>query len=76
MTDRLPLRARGVDPVSAYIRVANAVSGGMAEKYLGISKAALEKRMLLEHFKQQRDMIQSALVAWRNESDWTRHADR
>ena len=52
MTDRPPVHANGFDPVAAYIWMANTLTGGMAEKHFGISKAVLEKRMLLQRFKE------------------------
>ena len=73
MTDRLPLRANGVDPIAAYIWMANTMTGGMAEKHFGISKTVLEKRMLLQRFKQHHEMLHSSLQIWRMVPDWTAH---
>ncbi len=71
MTDRLPLKASRVDPIAAYMWMANAITGGLAEKHLGLSKAVLEKRMLLAHFKQQQEMLHRLLQVWRRVPDWT-----
>jgi hypothetical protein len=71
MTERLPLKASRVDPVAAYLWMANAMTGGLAEKHLGLSKAVLEKRMLLAHFKQHEDMLHRLLQVWRMVPDWT-----
>jgi hypothetical protein len=71
VADRLPIRARNVDPVSAYIRVANTVTGGRAERDFGISREAVEKRMLFEHFIRQQELLLGALQVWRTVPDWT-----
>ena len=68
---RLPLRMTGVDPVSAYISTANLLTGGLAERWLGISKAQLEKHMLIRHFIQHRQMLMSSQNIWRTVPDWT-----
>lgn len=71
MADRLPLHARDFDPVAAYIWMANAVTAGMAENYLGISKFALEKRMLFQQLKADQEMLHRSLRVWRMVPDWT-----
>ena len=71
MTDRLSLKANHVDPVAAYLWMANAFTGGLAEKHFGLSKAMLEKRMLLAHFKQQEETRRRLLQVWRMVPDWT-----
>jgi hypothetical protein len=65
------LKIAGVDPVSLYISAANGVSGGLAGKVLGISKAQLEKHMLLRHLIQHREMLLSSHASWRMVPDWT-----
>jgi hypothetical protein len=72
VADRLPLRLSGVDPVSLYITTANLLSGGMAERRLGISKEHLEKLMLAQHFGQHYEMLINSLLTWRIVTDWTR----
>jgi hypothetical protein len=74
VTDRLPLRTHGLDPIAAYIWIANTLTGGMAEKHFGISKAELEKRMLLQHYRHHHEMLQRSLQVWRMVPDWTAHA--
>lgn len=69
--DRLPLRVSGVDPIAAYIWMANTMTGGMAGKQLGISKEVLEKRMLVQHFMQHYAMLINSLLVWRLVPDWT-----
>lgn len=70
---RLPLRVNGVDPISAYIWMANTLTGGIAEKRFGISKSVLEKRMLVQHFMQHYEMLINSLLVWRTVADWTDH---
>lgn len=71
MADRLPLRINGVDPIAVYIRLANALTGGVAEHRYGISKVTLEKKMLLQHFMQHHEMFMASLLAWHRVADWT-----
>ena len=71
VADQLPLRMTGVDPLSAYISTANLLSGGLAERRLGISKFQLEKHMLVRHFIQHRQMLVSSQLIWRTVPDWT-----
>jgi hypothetical protein len=74
VADRLPMtRVNGVDPISAYIWMANALTGGIAEQRFGISKAVLEKRMLVQHFMQHYEMLINSLLVWRTVANWTDH---
>ena len=73
IADQLPLRVPGVDPLSLYISTANFLTGGLAERRLGISKAQLEKHMLIRHFIQHRQMLISSQLVWRTVPDWTDH---
>jgi hypothetical protein len=73
MADHLPLRVDGLDPIAAYIWLANTLTGGMAERQLGISKLVLEKRMLVQHFMQHYEMLINSLLVWRTIADWTDH---
>jgi hypothetical protein len=73
IADRLPLRVEGLDPIAAYIWLANTLTGGLAERELGISKSVLEKRMLVQHFMQHYEMLTNSLLAWRTITDWTDH---
>ena len=73
IADRLPLRVDGVDVISAFVRAANAMTGGLAASQLGISKPVLEKRMLLQHFMQHHAMLITSLLVWRTVPDWTDH---
>jgi hypothetical protein len=69
--DRLPLRVNGLDPIAAYIWMANTMTGGMAGRQLGISKEVLEKRMLVQHFMQHYALLINSLLVWRLVPDWT-----
>jgi hypothetical protein len=71
LTGRLPLRVSGIDPIAAYIWMANTMTGGLASKQLGISKEVLEKRMLVQHFMQHYAMLINSLLVWRLIPDWT-----
>ncbi len=74
IAERLPLtRVSGVDPISAYIWMANTLTGGLAGKRFGISKSVLEKRMLMQHFMQHYEMLINSLLVWRTVADWTDH---
>ena len=73
VAERLPMRVNGVDPISAYIWMANTLTGGLAEKRYGISKSVLEKRMLVQHFMQHYEMLINSLLVWRTVPDWTDH---
>ena len=73
MADRLPLRVNDIDPIAAYIWMANTMTGGLAARRFGISKLTLEKRFLLRHFMQHYETLNSSLLAWRMVPDWTDH---
>lgn len=67
--ERMP-RPGGVDVVSAYISMANMVSGGLAERELSISRDQLERNFLLQHFTQHYNTITSSVFTWRQIPDW------
>lgn len=73
VADRLPLRVNDIDPVGAYIWMANTMTGGLAARRFGISKLTLEKKFLVQHFMQHYEMLNSSLLAWRMVPDWTDH---
>jgi hypothetical protein len=68
--DRRPLRPGGFDPLTAYIALANGLSGGLAARQLCISKERLEKDFLVQHFDQHYQMLVGALSTWRQVPDW------
>jgi hypothetical protein len=73
VADRLPVKVSGLDPISSFIWLANTMTGGRAERQLGISKATLERRMLVQHYMQHYEMLMSSLRVWRTVTDWTDH---
>jgi len=66
--DQTPLRVN-IDPVSAYIDLANLISGGSAARSLCISKETVERLSLLIHFQQHYQTILGTLQTWR-QFDW------
>jgi hypothetical protein len=68
--DRFPLRISGLDPLSAYISLANQLTGGLAAEDLCISRKQLEKDFLVQHFVQHYQMIVGSLLTWRQIRDW------
>jgi hypothetical protein len=61
---------RDLDPVSAFILMANLLSGGRAAADLCISWEALEKSFLVTHFMQHYTMITGSILTWRQIRDW------
>nr|MBA3241155.1 hypothetical protein [Acidobacteriota bacterium] len=59
-----------VDPVLAYIDLANSLTGGAAARELCVSREQLDKRLLLQHFNQHYQAITSSLLTWRKVPDW------
>jgi hypothetical protein len=68
--ERSPVRLNGFDPVSAYISLANALTGGLAREELCISREQLERGFLIQHFMQHYQMIVGSLMTWRQIPDW------
>jgi hypothetical protein len=68
--ERLPLRLDGLDPLSAYISLANLLTGGRAADELCISREQLERGFLVQHFMQHYQMIVGSLLTWRQIPDW------
>jgi hypothetical protein len=64
------LRA-GIDPVLAYIDLADLISGGYSRRELGITKCELERDFLEQHFDQHYEMITGSLSTWSQVRDWT-----
>ena len=59
-----------LDPVDAYVGMANLMTGGMAARRLGISKKQLEIDFLVKHFLQHYNAMAGSLVTWRQIPDW------
>jgi hypothetical protein len=70
MTDRLPLRLPGLDPVRGFIALANVFSGGAAARDYCISMEQLERQFLVQHFMQHYQMVTSSLLTWRQHPSW------
>jgi hypothetical protein len=68
--DRLPFRGGNVDPVYAYIWLANVLTGGQAAKQLCLSREDLDKQFLLTHYRQHYQTIVGSLQTWRQIPDW------
>ena len=68
--ERLPLRVGPFDPISAYVSVANQITGGLAASELCISRRQLEKDFLVQHFMQHYQMLSGALMTWRRIPNW------
>jgi hypothetical protein len=68
--ERLPLRLGPFDPISAYVSVANQITGGLAASELCISRRQLEKDFLVQHFMQHYQMLSGALLTWRRIPNW------
>jgi hypothetical protein len=67
---QLPRRLGSFDPLTAYVSLANLLSGGLAAKELCISKQQLEKEFLIQHFRQHYQMLVGSLLTWRKIPDW------
>ena len=72
--DRRPLRLGTVDPIYSYVTLANALTGGQAAQQLCISREALDKQFLVQHFKQHYQTLVGSLLTWRQIPDWTDEA--
>jgi hypothetical protein len=70
LLERLPLRVSGLDPVSAYVALANLLTGGLAGEQLCVSRQQLEKDFLVQHFLQHYGLIVGSLRTWRQVPDW------
>lgn len=70
LTDRLPLRPGGFDPVFTGIELANLFTLGQAAKQLCISKRALEEFFLVFHFGQYYTTMTGSLLTWRQIRNW------
>jgi hypothetical protein len=68
--ERLPLRVSGIDPVSAYVSLANQLTQGLAADEMCISRAQLERDFLTQHFMQHYQMLVGSLLTWRRIPDW------
>lgn len=70
MLDQLLFRGGNVDPVYAFIWLANVVSGGQAAQRLCLSTEELDKQFLVKHFMQHYQTAAGALHTWRQIPNW------
>lgn len=70
MLERLPFSGSNIDPVYAFIWLANALSGGQAAQQLCLSAEELDKQFLVKHFMQHYQTVAGALRTWRQIPDW------
>jgi hypothetical protein len=59
-----------VDPIFAYVDLANLLTGGGAAEDLCISREQLEKEFLVKHFMQHYQTVAGSLATWRAVGDW------
>jgi hypothetical protein len=71
---QLPFVGGAVDPVYAFIWLANALSGGQAAQQLCLSTDELDRQFLVKHFMQHYQTIAGALHTWRQIPDWLNSA--
>lgn len=70
LLDSLPGRNFSISPLFSSIALLNLVTGGLAGRKLCISKEQLEKDMLVKHFQQTFETIETTLFIWRLVPDW------
>lgn len=70
MLDQLPFRSGNVDPVLAFVRLLNRLTGDLAAKEFCISVEDLKKVFLVKHFTQHYQTIAGSLQTWRQIPDW------
>jgi hypothetical protein len=68
------VRGGGVDPVFGSIDLAGALSGGLTERDLCISREQLERTFMVRHFLQHYQTIVGSLLTWRSIPDWSDEA--
>jgi hypothetical protein len=68
--EQLPFSGGNVDPVYAFIWLANAFSAGQAAQQLCLSTEELDKQFLVKHFMQHYQTVAGALQTWRQIPDW------
>lgn len=66
----LPLLSGELDPVYAYVELANLLSGGLSKEALCISREQLDKDFLVKHYLQHYETIAGSLATWRQIPDW------
>lgn len=59
-----------LDPVYAYVELANLASGGLSKEALCVSREQLDKDFLVKHYLQHYETIAGSLATWRLIPDW------
>jgi hypothetical protein len=67
---QLPFSGITVDPVYAFIWLANVCSAGQAAQQLCLSADDLDKQFLVKHFMQHYQTVAGALQTWRQIPNW------
>jgi hypothetical protein len=62
--------APGFDPITAYVQLANLLTGGRAADDFCVSREQLERSFLTQHFMQHYRMIVGSLLTWRRVPNW------
>jgi hypothetical protein len=68
--ERVPTSVGTFDPVSAYVSLANALTGDWAGRELCVTREQLEKDFLAQHYTQHYTTIVGSLLTWRQIPDW------
>lgn len=67
---RGPLGSVRVDPVVAFINLANLATAGMASRQLCISRQEVDRQLILLHFNKHYQALAGSLQTWRQVRDW------
>ncbi|HVT19294.1 MAG TPA: hypothetical protein VHQ90_24335 [Thermoanaerobaculia bacterium] len=67
-------RSAGIDPIFAFIDLANLLTCGRAKEELCLSREQIEFTFLVLHFMQHYTMANGSLLVWREVADWTNPA--
>lgn len=70
LVESIPFRLGPFDPVLTYVTLANSLTRGIAGRELCISRAELDKRLLIQHFMEHYNTIVGSLLTWRQIPDW------
>jgi hypothetical protein len=74
--ERFSPRINGVDPVGAYMWVANLLTANLASEQMCTSLETLEVNpMLLTHYMEHYRLIAGGLMTWRHVQDWLNRDD-
>ena len=68
--DRIPGAEFHFDPVYPALDLANLLTAGYAGRHWGISRDALDREFLLQHFRQHYATAVGSLLNWRQIPDW------